>query len=389
MKGQNIFGNYPRVLRTLLLLFSGITTAVLAANIAKAQSFPDSPPTDAVQVRIERARALAAAHQLEPAVNELESLRTTTQDDVVRNVTSVMLMSICLEEGNYARAGSLLEETFSARSTKKDASIRTYFALAGQAVNGARTHLARYRSFGINVSDAGLPTEALGDLDRLRSLLERMIAQAKEIARDEPRAYESLALLEDVLGIRLSLARNDEDRAKWEDEYAGARRGLALSETQVASLGGMTSLGSSEKSSSATRPNVSSVQPSAAKTERMSEPKSTAPNTNQPASKTPQLRDSSAAETALPDIGSLNARAITRVLPTYPLMAKAAAAQGLVRVYVTVDETGKVVSVSRSEGPSLLKVAAENAARRWVFAATEVDGKSVRVAGYIDFNFSL
>ena len=82
---------------------------------------------------------------------ELDSFRTTAQDDSIRNVTSLMLMSICLEEGNYARAESLLEETFKARQVKKDASIRTYFALAGQAVNGARAHLARYRNFGINI----------------------------------------------------------------------------------------------------------------------------------------------------------------------------------------------------------------------------------------------
>ena len=132
-------------------------------------------------------------------------------DEVVHNVTSVMLMSIYLEEGNYTRAESLLEETFRARATQKDRSIRTYFALAGQAVNGARAHIARYRNFGINVTDAELPAEALADLDRLRSLIERMIAQAREISKDDSKAYDSLALLEDVLGIRLSLAREGED----------------------------------------------------------------------------------------------------------------------------------------------------------------------------------
>ncbi|MEP6920956.1 MAG: energy transducer TonB [bacterium] len=355
-------------------------------------------------MRIERARALAAAHQLEPAVNELESIRTTTHDDVVRNVTSVMLMSICLEEGNYARAGALLEEAFRARSTQNDASIRTYFALAGQAVNGARTHIARYRSFGINVTDAGLPAEALGDLDRLRVLLERMIAQAKEIARDEPRAYESLALLEDVLGIRLSLARNDEDRTRWEAEYAGARRGLASSETQVASLGGMPNLTSTEQETPATPASVASLQapsvrqnpapPKVSKPEPSAEPQPSVPSNDRPA-KEPAAPPSGSpngaksTEPPLLDTGSLNARAIKRVLPSYPQMAKAAAAQGRVRVYVTLDETGRVIDISRSEGPGLLKAAAENAARRWVFSAIEVDGKSVRVAGYIDFNFTL
>jgi hypothetical protein len=157
-----------------------------------------------------------------------------------------MLMSIYLEEGNYTRAESLLEETFRARGAQKERSIRTYFALAGQAVNGARTHIARYRNFGIDVSDSGLPAEALADLDRMRSLLERMITQAREISKDDSRAYDSLALLEDVLGIRLSLAREGEDNEKWANEYAGARRGLSSSQKQVASLGGMPSLSSLE-----------------------------------------------------------------------------------------------------------------------------------------------
>lgn len=52
-----------------------------------------------------------------------------------------------------------------------------------------------------------------------RSLLERMVAQAKEITKDASKAYYSMALLEDVLGIRLSLARDGADREKWEGEY--------------------------------------------------------------------------------------------------------------------------------------------------------------------------
>ena len=90
--------------------------------------------------------------------------------------------------------------------------------------------LRRYRSFGINVADARLPPEAASDLDRLRSLLERMVAQAREITKDASRAYYSLALLEDILGIRLSLARDGEDRAKWEGEYLIARQSLAASQ---------------------------------------------------------------------------------------------------------------------------------------------------------------
>src|SRR5262249_49153952 len=121
-------------------------------------------------------------------------------------------------------------------AAQKDESIRTYFAAAGQTINGVRSHLARYRSFGLNPSDTDLPVEASTDLERVRGLLERIVAQAKEISTEQGRTYDALALLEDVLGLRLTLARNDEDRAKWQTEFLLAREKMAASQIQVASL---------------------------------------------------------------------------------------------------------------------------------------------------------
>ena len=191
MKKKETVSFTPRS-KKFILAFS---IQIFIAAAVCAQSSPGSPKppvvpssapvvatavaADAVQKRMEQARALAAAHQLTAAATELESIRASVKDDVVRNLSSLMLMGIYLEDGNYARAESLLEETFKGRSSKNEASVRTYFALAGQAVNGARAHVGRYRSFGINVSSPGLPAEAVNDLDRLRSLLERMSAQGK------------------------------------------------------------------------------------------------------------------------------------------------------------------------------------------------------------------
>jgi protein TonB len=62
---------------------------------------------------------------------------------------------------------------------------------------------------------------------------------------------------------------------------------------------------------------------------------------------------------------------------------------GMVRVYVVIDESGKVVEVPKSDGPAILRVAAESAARQWVFAPSLNQGQPVRVSGYIDFNFIL
>lgn len=236
------FRTFNQIILALVLLLS-----LSVAFHAQTAIEPANPPVDptkspeALQMRIERARALIAAHRLETAASELESIRAATTEVAVRNITSIMLMNVYLEEGNYGRAEALLEENYQARSGQKDESLGTYFALAGQAINGARTHLARYRNFGINTGDANLPAEAVSDLNRLRSLLERMIAQAKEISSGR-KVYDSLSLLEDVLGIRLSLARDAEDQAKWEGEYASAREVLASSQTQIASLGGIPPL---------------------------------------------------------------------------------------------------------------------------------------------------
>jgi TonB family protein len=380
-----------------------------------AQSTTDSAATtegSSNEQRIERARALAAAHQLDSAVSEFESIRTATKDDSIRNVTSVMLMVIYLEQANYVRAELLLEETFQLLSSQKDASISNYFALAGQAVNGARLHLSRYRSFGINVSDPGLPEAALTDLNRLRSLLERIVAQAREIAGKNKRAYDALALLEDVIGIRTSLARDSEDHDKWKGEYAAARELLALSQTQIASIPSGVGVLVNEPLSSAK--NIPGNKPSASgpeskgafnqqksvSTKDSAKTKTGAGDPNDSAfeqigtasrSKPEEPAESrskkNANEKQTISTGSLNERATKKVIPNYPPNAKAAGVTGFVRVYVNVDENGNVVAISRSEGPALLQTAAEEAARRWKFPLTIVEHRPVRLSGYIDFNF--
>jgi TonB family protein len=371
----------PRLLK-VLLLFGLLFSFSPALNGQQASDGANS--LEQIQSRIARARALIAAHRLETAASELESVRAATQDYAVRNITSIMLMSVYLEEGNYGRAEALLEENYQGRYAQKDESLGTYFALAGQAVNGARTHLARYRSFGINTSDANLPAEAVSDLNRLRSLIERMIAQAKEIANGR-RAYDSLSLLEDVLGIRLSLAKDSEDQAKWEAEYASAREVLASSQTQIASLGGIPAL----------RPAQSAVNkitsPSPYSTKKVSEAplEIKAPEKDAGSAEQQPSSDTKSDEPLVSDAGSLNAKATKKVLPRYPAIAKDSGAAGLVRVHVIVDETGKVIAVSRSEGPMLLRSAAEEAARQWSFEGISSDGRPLRLSGYIDFTFTL
>ena len=354
------------ILPTVLVLI----TAVAAAG--QSTGSPEEAAANPVLRRIERARALAAVHQLQTAANELENIRASVNDVTLRNATTLMLLGIYLEEGNYGRSQALLDEAFQTRAAQKDESLRTYFAAAGQTVNGIRSHLARYRSYGLNPADGALPVEANTDLERVRTLLERVVAQAKEISQEAGRSYDALALLEDVLGIRLSLAKNDEDRAKWQTEYLAAREKMASSQIQVASLGRSPAL----EAVSSRIPNPFATKP---------------PATDAAATPTPTVAPvigSSAPEPQLVSTGSLSGRETKRVTPVYPPVAKTRGVFGTVRVFAIVDENGKVW-VTNSEGPSLLRQAAEDAAKAWTFPPSTFKDKPVRIAGYLDFEFRL
>ena len=353
------------ILPTVLVLI----TAAFAVGQSTGSS--EDASADPFARRIERARALAAVHQLQAAATELENIRAAGSDVTLRNVATLMLLGIYLEEGNYGRSQALLDETFQIRAAQKDESIRTYFAAAGQTVNGIRAHLARYRSYGINPTDSNLPTEANTDLERVRGLLERVIAQAQEIAKEPGRAYEAFALLEDVLGIRLSLAKNDDDRARWQTEYLTAREKMASSQA--------LSLGRSKALDAVTNriPNPFATQPAAP-----------APT---PAAAAPAPVTTSTATVAEPQMvsaGSLSGRETKRVTPSYPQAAKSHNVTGTVRVFAIVDENGKIW-VTNSEGPTMLRAAAEAAAKNWVFPPSTFNGKPVRIVGYLDFEFKL
>ena len=88
-------------------------------------------------------------------------------------------------------------------------------------------------------------------------------------------------------------------------------------------------------------------------------------------------------------VGSLAGKARQRVSPTYPVLARTARVSGVVTVYLVVNEKGEVESVERAEGPAQLQQAATDAARRWKFTPTVIDGQPVRVTGYLSFNFAL
>jgi TonB family protein len=380
--------------------FLSLAFIVAASFGIRAQSPTEA---DAAMSRVARARALAASHNLAAATTELDSIITSTTDDAIRDVARIMLMNIHLEEGNYAKANALLVDTFQARAAQKESSIRSYFALAGQTINGARAHMDRYRSFGINVTDAGLPPEAVNDLDKLRLLLELVVEQAKEINNEGAKRSDASALFEDAAGVRSALARNEQERQQWQREIASARESLAATETRITSaaktsstppVGNATVADNAANSTNrSASPATASAKPSMRNPGTISESRPAAPGPSQQQQSDAHGSIPGAAatppEAPLMNVGSLVERATQKISPTYPTTAKSAHITGVVTVYLEVDENGAVVSVPRIDGPQLLRQAAVDAARRWKFKPTVIDGQPVRIMGFINFNFTL
>lgn len=75
---------------------------------------------------------------------------------------------------------------------------------------------------------------------------------------------------------------------------------------------------------------------------------------------------------------------IQRVAPAYPEIAKRLKIGGVVHLEATVDPSGKVTDVKSLTGNRVLQPAAEDAVRRWKFAA----GPAVSTVG-VDISFTL
>ena len=85
--------------------------------------------------------------------------------------------------------------------------------------------------------------------------------------------------------------------------------------------------------------------------------------------------------------GVLNGKAISLPKPDYPPDARAAGAEGVVVIQVTVDEQGNVSEARAISGPKQLQEVSVNAALQAKFSPTLLSGEPVRVTGVIVYNF--
>jgi TonB family protein len=102
-------------------------------------------------------------------------------------------------------------------------------------------------------------------------------------------------------------------------------------------------------------------------------------NERLPPSPTPPVRVSK---------GVISGEALERVQPLYPAIARQANAAGEVVVQIIINENGRVIEAKSTKGHPLLRNAAEEAAKRWVFRPTLLDGKPVRQTGNLTFIFT-
>lgn len=88
--------------------------------------------------------------------------------------------------------------------------------------------------------------------------------------------------------------------------------------------------------------------------------------------------------------GTLKSPAVYIAKPIYPLEAQQIGADGAVRVRITVDEEGNVLSAQAIEGNSLLKTVCEEAARRTKFRiARDANGNAIKNEGVLTYNFTI
>jgi periplasmic protein TonB len=83
------------------------------------------------------------------------------------------------------------------------------------------------------------------------------------------------------------------------------------------------------------------------------------------------------------------AKLVRQPRPVYPMEAKAARIQGVVKLSALIGADGTVVHLEVMSGHPLLVPAALEAVRQWVYAPTLFNGNPAIVQTQIDVNFTL
>lgn len=410
----------------VLISFVSFAAAQTPTQTAPTQQViaPTSAPTsgDVMRDRISKAKAFIAVRNYNAAIYELENIRRESNDTALKSVVNVLLMNSYLEQGDYSRAQTFLNEFYNIQKTTRPNATAFYMAVAAQIVKTSRDRVERYRALGLSVGDRTLPLEAANDLEKLRETLELVITQSKEIGKDKIKTHDAMALLEEASNSRSMLARDDYDARRWSEEVADAREEIANPGRVVMDATGSTQndTPNSETVAANTKPvekplfNPASISAnnqvpaenkppdnaSAANDKPVyvplpppvvkEEPKKEEPKKEEPKPVVETPRVQTAADNSPLDVGAeLKQYATNQPSPIYPQVAKATRTTGVVKVEVTVSETGEVATVDKTSGPNMLQGAAKDAIKKWKFKPFVRDGQPVKAVGFVSFNFAL
>ena len=83
------------------------------------------------------------------------------------------------------------------------------------------------------------------------------------------------------------------------------------------------------------------------------------------------------------------ANLIKKVVPVYPVLAKSAGVEGVVRFTALIGKDGKIRNLKLISGPSPLVDAASDAVKRWVYRPTLLNGQPLEVITDINVNFTI
>ena len=406
--------------------------------------YSQTAPTSAeiMRERVAKAKAFIVVKNYNAAIYELENIRRETTEPAILSALNVLLMHSYLEQGDYKRAQTFLDDLYKDLKSNKPNAATNYYAAAGQVVKGARTQVERYRGIGLNIADRNLPLEALLDVDKMRETLEKVVEQTKTLGADKKQTGSAVALLEEATVARVNLARDDYDANRWKQEHSEAREMIASSgsiivnavedpanQTQAQNTVSQTTVPNnttppvSTQNNSAFKP-VPTNNETVAKTEKQETPKeeikkpqetvkpsepvaqnNTEPRkprerlvvNNQTNEKNPESTTKAESKTKPKneesnsplEVGSLIEYATKRVNPVYPPTAKSIRQTGVVKVEVVINEEGDIASIGNTSGPSMLKQAAVDALRKWKFKPFNRDGQPVKATGFVNFNFNL
>jgi TonB family protein len=87
--------------------------------------------------------------------------------------------------------------------------------------------------------------------------------------------------------------------------------------------------------------------------------------------------------------GVVVGKAIRKVEPGYPTEAVVERVEGAVIVEALVSETGDIISIKSVSGPISLKQASADAAKKWRFTPTAIEGSPVQALARITFKYDL